>query len=158
MPVVGAACRFLAYLFLYLPYKNGRNSGISQNNSHPNPTPLSSFVSLESNKETIKNYAIVTKSGGGGGKDKRSSEAEAAAVSADEYAVSLSAPPADSATGASSYNYSPAEPQQQPRYADFSSMVTSAQDKIGRSAEPQPGTSFSTFLPCDILILKGLLF
>ena len=58
------------------------------------------------------------------------------------------------ATGASSYNYYPAEPQlQQPRYADFSSMVTSAQDKIGRSAEP--GTSFSTFsfLAMCILIL-----
>ena len=116
------------------------------------------FSSLESNKETIKNYAIVTKSGGGGAKDKRSSEAEAAASVVNEDDHSLSAPPADSATGASSYNYYPAEPQQQPRYADFSSMVTSAQDKIGRSAEPQPGTSFSTFLPCDILILKGLLF
>ena len=63
------------------------------------------------------------------------------------------------ATGASSYNYYPAEPHlpqphlPQPRYADFSSMVTSAQDKIGRSAEP--GTSFSTFsfLAMCILIL-----
>ena len=92
------------------------------------------FCSLESNKETIKNYAIVTKTksvSNSGEKDKRSSEA---AVEND----ALSAPPADSATGASSYNYYPAEP----RYADFSSMVTSAQDKIGRSAEP--GTSFST--------------
>ena len=95
------------------------------------------FSSLESNKETIKNYAIVTKTTSvttGGEKDKRSLEVEASV----DNDANLSAPPADSATGASSYNYYPAEP----RYADFSSMVTSAQDKIGRSAEP--GTSFST--------------
>ena len=54
------------------------------------------FSSLESNKETIKNYAIVTKSSGvsNGVKDKRSSVDEAA-VDND----ALSAPPADSATG-----------------------------------------------------------
>ena len=108
-----------------------------------------SLCSLESNKETIKNYAIVTKSGGVNGKDKRNSEAEANAASevVDEDAL-LSAPPADSATGESSYNYYPSEPHQlQPRYADFSSMVTSAQAKIGRSAEPKPGTieSLHTF-------------
>ena len=86
-------------------------------------------ASLESNKETIKNYAIVTKRSGG--KDKRDSEAE---DEADEE---------DSATAASSYNYYPESPPP-PQFADFSSMVTSAQDKIGRSAEPAPGKTLST--------------
>ena len=73
--------------------------------------------------------------------DKRSSEATEAEATAAAASEDLS----DSATGAStsSYNYYPPPAQPHPpRYADFSSMVTSAhaQDKIGRSAQPKPGT------------------
>ena len=73
--------------------------------------------------------------------DKRSSEA----TEAEATDVAASEDLSDSATGAStsSYNYypPPTDPHP-PRYADFSSMVTSAhaQDKIGRSAQPKPGT------------------
>ena len=72
--------------------------------------------------------------------DKRSSEATEAEATAAAASEDLS----DSATGAStsSYNYYPPAQPPPPRYADFSSMVTSAhaQDKIGRSAQPKPGT------------------